>query len=756
MTPDDWAPSLLRLLEVQAGTEELVGVSPETLKAKTFEALRQICLHRSQQHPLILAVEDLHWIDPTSEAFLARLVDSIAGAPILVLATYRPGYRPPWLEKSYATQVTLQPLSSQDSLHVIRTVLQTETVPDPLAQAILTKAQGNPFFLEEIAQTLVEQGSLGRARGEALPPALQLPPTLQGVLAARIDRLPAEPKALLQVAAVIGKACARDLLQRVADLPDTTFLQQLSHLQRAEFLYEQPASPAPVYTFKHVLIQEVAYASLPQARKQAVHERTAQAIEALAGDRLAERYSELAHHYSRSGNTQQAVAYLQRAGQQAADRSAYREAITHLTRGLELLQHLPDAPERTRHEVDVQITLGHALIATKGQAALEVEHAFTRARALCEQLGETPQLLVVLGGLRAVYEVRGELPKARELTEQLLSLAQREQHPARLKMAHIWLGQTLLHLGEFAPARAYLEQGIAQDEPPWDRSAVVRLSSQIPGVNCRRYTAWTLWYLGYPEQARQRIYEAIALAQELAHPYSVAYALYFAAVLHCLRREAQPAQARAEEVIALARQQELPGMVARGTVPRGWALAAQGQGTEGITQMCQGVDAQRTMGAEVERPYGLAILAEAYGRIGQTVEALRLLDEALALTHHSGGHFYQAEVHRLTGEILLLQDAGGGISGSPPPELSMIDGHEGEATGPSPRQTEAETWFRQALDIARQQQAKSLELRAAMSLSRLWQRQGRAHRRVPVAGPDLRLVYRGFRHRGPARRQGIA
>ena len=231
MTPDDWAPYLLRLLEIQVGTEELVGVSPETLKAKTFEALRQLSLRGSQQHPLVLAVEDLQWIDPTSEEFFARLVDSIAGAAILVLATYRPGYRPPWLEKSYATQLTLPPLSSQKSLQVIRAVLQTETVPDPLAQAILTKAQGNPFFLEEIAQTLVEQGSLGRARGETLPPALQLPPTIQGVLAARIDRLPAEPKALLQVAAVIGKACARDLLQRVVDLPDPAFLQRLSHLQ---------------------------------------------------------------------------------------------------------------------------------------------------------------------------------------------------------------------------------------------------------------------------------------------------------------------------------------------------------------------------------------------------------------------------------------------------------------------------------------------------------------------------------------------
>jgi DNA-binding NtrC family response regulator/class 3 adenylate cyclase len=415
MTPDEWASYVLRLLEIQTGTEELAGVSPETLKAKTFEALRRICMHQSQQHPLILVVEDLQWIDPTSEAFLARLVDSIAGASILVLATYRPGYRPSWLEKSYATQLTLQPLSSQESVHVIHTVLQTEAVPNAMAQAILAKAQGNPFFLEEIAQTLVEQGMLGRAGGEALPPAMQLPPTLQGVLAARIDRLPTEPKALLQVAAVIGKTCTRDLLQRVADLPDITFLHQLSHLQRAEFLYEQPAFPAPVYAFKHVLIQEVAYGLLPQARKQTVHESTAQAIEALAGDRLAEWHGELAHHYSCSGNTQQAMVYLQRAGQQAADRSAYQEAITNLTRGLELLPNLPDTPERSRHELDLQITLGQVFTATKGQASPEVEHAFTRAHALCEQVGETAQRVAVLRGLRVIYVARGPLSKAREL-----------------------------------------------------------------------------------------------------------------------------------------------------------------------------------------------------------------------------------------------------------------------------------------------------------------------------------------------------
>jgi predicted ATPase len=410
---------------------------------------------------------------------------------------------------------------------------------------------------------------------------------------------------------------------------------------------------------------------------------------------------------------------------------------------LGLLPHLPDAQERSRQELALQISLGHALIATKGQAAPDVEQAFTRARALCEQLGETSQLSAVLGGLRAVYEVRGELPKAQELAEQMLGLAQRQQEPARLIQAYIALGQTLFYLGVFAPARAYLEQGMALDDPTRDRSAAVRFSSQIQGVNCRRYTAWTLWDLGYPEPAQQRSHEAIALAQKRAHPDSVAYALDHAAVLHSLRREAQLAQVRAEAVIALARQQELPLMVARETFPRGWALAWQGQRAEGIAHMRQGMDAEGMIG-RVQRPYRLAMLAEIYGQIGQTAEALRLLAEALVLTHQYGRHFYAAEVHHLIGELLLMQDAGGDSSEGLPLDLSMIDGHVSEATGPSPRPTEAETCFHQALDIARQQQAKALELRAAMSLSRLWQQQGKRDEARELLAPVYGWFTEGF------------
>src|SRR5205823_6091595 len=291
------------------------------------------------------------------------------------------------------TQIALPPLAPQESLCVVRAVFQTEQVPDHLARMILAKAAGNPFFLEEIVQTLVEQGGA----------EIQLPPTVQGVLAARIERLEAETKALLQTMAVLGKECAWSLLTQVVDQPEEELQRRLTHLQAAELLYEQPGMSAPTYVFKHVLTQDVAYASLPREQRRGVHERAAQALEVLFADRLEEHYGALAHHYSRSGNTAKAVYYLQHAGQQAEQRSAYAEAISHLTVALELLTTLPDTPARRQQELLVLLTLGRALMATKGWTAPEVEQTYARARELCRQVGEPSQLFQVLWGLRTFY-----------------------------------------------------------------------------------------------------------------------------------------------------------------------------------------------------------------------------------------------------------------------------------------------------------------------------------------------------------------
>jgi predicted ATPase len=373
-------------------------------------------------------------------------------------------------------------------------------------------------------------------------------------------------------------------------------------------------------------------------------------------------------------------------------------ALTSCTKGLEFLRTVPDTPEHTQQELDLQITLGPALMATKGYAAPEVERTYAQARELCQQVGETPQLFPVLCGLFAFYLVRAQHQTTRELGEQLLRLAQRLQDPALLLLAHRALGIALFYLGALAPARAHLEQVIMLYNPQEHRSLAF-LYGHDPGVACLSYAALPLWLLGHPDRALQRNHEALILARELSHPLSLAGALGWTALLHQFRREGQAAQEPADAVITLSIDQEFAVYLAWGTMLRGWALAAQGQREEGMVQMRQGLAAWRATEAEVFRPYYLALLAETYGAGGQPEEGLRLLVEALVVVNSRGERFWEAELYRHRGELTLACSA--------------------------EKQAEAETCFRQALDVARRQQAKSLELRASMSLSRLWQRQGK-------------------------------
>jgi predicted ATPase len=434
-------------------------------------------------------------------------------------------------------------------------------------------------------------------------------------------------------------------------------------------------------------------------RQRVLHERAAQAIEARFPERLAEHYHALAYHYRRSGNTTRAVDYLQRAGQQAVERSTYVEAIGHLTAALDLLPALPETCERNQQELVVQMSLGTALRATKGYAAPEVERLYTRARELCELAGEPPQLFRVLWGLWLVYNARSEYQTTRALGEQLLSLAQRLQDPDLLLEAHHAQWSVLFHGGELAAARPHLEQGLRLYDPQRHRAHAALYSGHDPGVCCRMQAAPSLWLLGYPNQAMASMQAALALAQQLAHPHSLALALFWAAMLHHLRREAPLTQARAEATMTIATDHGLSELVARAAPLLGWALAQNDQGEEGRVQIHQGLAASRTIGAIRDRPYNLALLAEASAQEGQNTEGLEALAEALAALPKSGARWWEAELHRLRGELLLQH------AGVPPGEVA--------------------TCFHQALTVARRQQAKSLELRAAMSLSRLWQCQGK-------------------------------
>ena len=400
----------------------------------------------------------------------------------------------------------------------------------------------------------------------------------------------------------------------------------------------------------------------------------------------------LAHHYTEAGLHAQAVQYWQRAGERAMQHSATVEAIAHLTKGLEVLTTLPDTPERTRQELSLQTALGPALMVTRGVAAPEVEQTYLRIQALAHHMEETPR------GLWLFYYMRGEIETAHEFGAQLMEFAQRRQDPTLLFEAHLVLGFTLFRLGEVLPARTHFEQGMVLYDPG-QHHAQAFLYAADPGVMLLCYTARDLWLLGYPAQALERSQAALTLASELAHPFSLAYALTWTAFLQQLRRDQHAVQARAADVIRLSTKQGFPFLVEAGTFLQGWALTEQEQWDVGTAQMSHALAGPRAAGVDQGLPYWLALLAEAYSKSAQIEEGLALLSEALAVARKAGGRYWEAELYRLKGVLLLHQR---------PPDA-----------------TQAEACLSQALAIARHQQVKAWELRAAMALSRLWQRQGK-------------------------------
>ena len=714
-------PAFLTLLDIPVEEASWQALDPPQRRQRTLEAMKRLVLRESQVQPLLLVVENLHWIDAETQAFLDSVIESLPTGRILLLVNYRPDYQHGWGSRTYYMQLRLDPLPRESAEELLDVLVGDDASLHPLRRMLIERTEGNPFFLEESIRTLVEtQGLVGEQGSYRLAralPGIQVPATVQAVLAARIDRLAPDEKRLLQTAAVIGTDVSYTPLHTVAGMPEAALRQGLARLQAAEFLYETCLFPDFAYTFKHALTHEVAYHSLLLERRRDLHERTAQAMEALWHDELEEHYSELAHHYSRSGNTAKAVTYCQRAGHQAVQRSANADAISHLTTALELFQTLPDTAERTQQEVDLLTTLGPALIVTKGYAAPEVEHVYARARELCRQLGESLQLFHVLRGLFIFYLNRGALQTARELGEQLLILAQRQHAPPLLLEAHFAVGATLFWLGEVIPAHAHLEQGMALYDPHQHHSHAF-LYGQDPGVACLSLAALALWVLGYPDQALARIHEALTLAYERPHPFSLARALIYTGRLHQFRGEPHLTQARAEAAVTLSTEQGLVYWCAEGTILRGWALAAQGQSVEGIAQMCQGLATHQATGAELVRPYLLPLLAETYAQGGRVDEGLRVLDQALVSVHTTGERWWEAELHRLKGELLLALSA--------------------------EKYAEAETCFHQALDSARRQEAKALELRAAMSLAHLWQQQGRRAEAQALLAPIYGWFTEGF------------
>jgi class 3 adenylate cyclase/predicted ATPase len=698
---DDTLPYLFGLLGIVEGPDPLAQMDPQIKRQRTLDAIKRIVLRESLNQPLVVIFEDLHWIDAPTQALLDLLADSIANSRVLLLVNYRPEYCHEWTNKSHYVQLGLNPLGPESAEELATALLGDAIEFNPLKRLIIERTGGNPFFIEEIVQALFDEGVLvrnGVVKVTRSLAQLRLPPTVQGILASRIDRQPSEHKTLLQTLAVMGRESSLGLIRQVASMTDIQLERMLADLRAGEFIYEQPATSGVEYVFKHALTQEVAYNSLLIERRKQIHERAGQALESIFADRLDDHLTQLAHHYSHSDNGDKAIEYLSRAGQQAIQRSANADAISNLSAGLGLLERLPENPGRIQRELLLQLAVGSAMIPIKGYAAPEVERAYMRARELCERLGDPPELFPALYGLCSMYFVRAEFRAAHELAERLLRRAQRADDSALLLYAHAAMGRVSFHMGELILASEHLEMAISLYDRERHHPLAFRYAGVDAGVSCLSYAAQTLWHLGYPDQALERVNEAHSLAHALAHPISLAFAKYWVGLLRHYRREARAAQETAECVIALCAAHGFTPWTALATGLRGWAIAKLGRHEEGIAQMKESLTAVRATGGVIGRPHRLAQLVEARIETGRFADGLDTITEALAAADENEERVSEAEINRLKGELLLAQN--------------------------NSNTAEAQRCFERAIEIARKQSAKSFELRATMSLARLLAKEG--------------------------------
>jgi class 3 adenylate cyclase/predicted ATPase len=700
----DVAPLLAPLLGVEVPSSAAPTLTPAQQREQTLDAIVAILVAMATAHPLLLTVEDLHWVDPTTLELIERVVEQIPNAAMLLVMTARPTFLAPWGPSAHLTTLTLSRFTRRHTTEIATAVAGGKALPDEVLDQIVTKTDGVPLFAEELTKLVLESGFLRDAGDHyeltrSLPP-LAIPSTLQDSLMARLDRL-APVKEVAQLAATVGRAFSFELIRAVSDLDDHMLESALGRLVAAEMLYQRGTGPGARYVFKHALIQDTAYQALLRSTRQQYHQRIARVLVETFPETAEEQPELVAHHYTEAGLAEPAVLHWGRAGARAARRSAHREVIGHLTRALDVLSGLPAGVARARWELGLRSQLGPALIAVKGQSSRDVQECYGRARALCQELGDAPQLFPVLVGLRRFYSVRGELATARSVAEQLLGLAQRAGEPALLVEAHHSHGNVLFWMGEPRAARESIEEGIAHGTGA-SRHSLAQAPYYVtdPVVGSLAYLGWILWVLGQPDQALERSRQAVERAETLEHPHSLAVALDFAIALHEFRGEIAEAEATARAAIRVSETHGFPFWMALARIRLGWALVAAGDAAGGIGEIESGLASHRATGAELARPFLLGLLAEACTTAGRIDDARAALSAAMTAGQATDERFYLAELQRLDGELRVRERPG--------------------------KRDDAEMLFRQAIDTARSQHARGLELRAATSLARLWLEQGRS------------------------------
>ena len=690
-----------------------LNLTPQKRKEKTLYALLGQLDGLAARLPVLMVWEDVHWSDPTTRESLDLLIDRLPTLRVLLILTFRPEFTPSWIGRAHVTMLTLNRLPCRQVAEMIAHVTGGNALPKEIADQIVERTDGVPLFIEELTKTVMESGIVAEAGGYSAVAGpmgpLAIPTSLHASLLARLDRL-APTREVVQIGAALGRSFSHELLTAVAGMPQQRIDDALAQLVTAELIFRRGTPPDAEYTFKHALVQDAAYSTLLRSSRQQLHARIAATLESRFPEIVAAEPALLAQHCTEAGLAEKGISYRLKASQQS--RCAMTEAVAQLRKGLGLLSTIPDGPARQEQELDLQITLGQALMATKGYPAPEPGEVFGRARQLCEQLHRPQQLGRVLVGQLDFHLTRGELDQAQRHAEEICRLGESRNDAMWKCRGSSVSGLICFHRGKFIDARANYENSLSLWNPTF---RAVTLAPHDPYVTSVMHLSRTLLCLGYIDQARLRRDEALTEAGRLSL-YTRAWALSVSWDGDCALESAQTLLPSVDEVLAISNEHGFPLQVGFGKVMRGWCLGKMGDPVEGISLLLQGLTICRAAGVSLLLPFFLTTLAEVYGMAAQPKGGLDCLAEAAKIVETTQARWAEAEIHRMRGTLLLC-----------------LREHAA-----------AEDSFRHALAVARRQSAKFWELRTAISLSRLWRDQGKRNEARELLTPICGWFTGGF------------
>jgi class 3 adenylate cyclase/predicted ATPase len=702
-------------------------LTPQQRRQKTLEALTAQVETLSRQNPVLMIFEDAHWADPTSLEVFGRLLDRILTLRVLLLVTFRPEFDAPWVGRPYVSSLIINRLAEHEASAMVDRVVGDRLLSANIRKDIIERSDGIPLFVEEMTKAVLEAGGETAAEGAiaAVPSAaLTVPASLHASLMARLDRLGGPPKEVAQVAAAIGREFSHALLNAVMRQRDVELGSALDRLIAAGLLFRQGLPPYATYLFKHALVRDAAYGTLLREQRRALHARIAETLEVQFADIAESRPELLARHWTEAGLIEKAASLWGKAGQRSLAQSALVEAAEQLTRALDQIATLPGTPVVRREQIKLQVALVNALTHVKGYAAPEPKAAVERARQFIEQaeaLGEPPEdpllLFSVLYSAWAASFVAFNGDVARDLASQFLALAEKQEQTVPLMIGNRLMGNSLTLTGDIVKGRAHYNQAFALYDPATHRTLATRFGQDV-GVSTLVYRSLARWMLGYPEAALADVDHVLEDARDSGHAVPLMYAQFHTSLTNVLCAKYAAANAQSSEVVRLADEKGAALWKALGTMQKGCVLAQSGKASEALQMITSGITMYRSTGSRLYLPIFLSHLSKAYGELGQFDQAWRYTGEAMAAVETTKERWYEAEIHRVTGEIALKL-----------PQLGS---------------SQAETYFERALNVARMQQAKSWELRAAMSMARLWLDQGMPEKARDLLAPIYGWFTEGF------------